>query len=97
MEIKYLSKQKLYPAFGDSDVKKQIAFVRKDLPKLVKIFVRDHELYHLKDNSKNWFWAEVKANFYSGIRHPIGFLMTIILSLQPYRIKFYVQRINKRE
>jgi len=106
-KVKYVSKSKLYPAFGDSDIKKQIAYVRKDLPKMVKIFVRDHELYHLKDLKEEDFtggiwtvrfkgtWAEIKANFYSGIRHPLGFIMTIILSLQPYRIKLYIDRFRK--
>ena len=56
LKVKYISKSKLYPAFGDVDAKKQIAYVRKDLPKLVKRFVTQHELYHLRDKSENWIW-----------------------------------------
>ncbi len=95
MKIKYVSRKKLYPAFGESDMKNQVAFVREDLPKIVKKFVRDHELYHLKDKSQNVLWREIKANIYSAIRHPLGSIITLIMSLQPYRIKLYIQRIKK--
>ena len=104
-ELKYVAKNKLYPAFGYADIKNQKAYVREDLPKLVKVFVAEHELYHLKDKPQIpenlWkrrfagFWAELKANLYAGIRHPLGFLITIILSLQPYRIKLYLDRFKK--
>ena len=62
-KVKYASKKNLYPAFGESDMKNQIALVRKDLPKIVKRFVRDHELYHLKDKSQNVLWREIKAKY----------------------------------
>lgn len=97
MKIKYVSKNKLYPAFGDSNIKTQTIWIRKDLPNVVKRFVKDHELYHLRDKSQNVFWREVKANVHSAIIHPLGLIVTIILSLQPYRIKFYIQRIKKGE
>jgi len=29
-KIKYVSKKKLYPAFGEADLKKNIVYVRKD-------------------------------------------------------------------
>ena len=95
--IKYVPKQKLYPAFGDADIKKQAVYIRNDLPNSVKIFVKEHELYHLKDKTNNWILREITASVYAGLRHPLGFLMTVIMSLQPYRIKFYVQRIKKGE
>ncbi|MEX0920335.1 MAG: hypothetical protein WDZ69_02000 [Candidatus Pacearchaeota archaeon] len=105
-KLKYVSKNKVYPgAFGGADVKKMVAYVRKDLPKPVRKFVGTHELYHLRDNGKNlkeinkgkkgWFWEEIKTNAYAGIRHPIGFIATIIMSLQPYRIKLYIDRFKK--
>ena len=104
-KVKYVPRNELYPAFGYADIKKQVAYVRKDLPKKVKIFVAEHELYHLKDKPKIpkdiWarrfagFWAELKANIYAGIRHPIGLTMTIFMSLKPYRIKLYIDRIKK--
>jgi len=91
----YISKSKLYPAFGDADIKKQIAHVRKDLPKSVKKYVKQHELYHLKDNTKNWVWREIKASIYGAIKHPIGALICLIMTLAPCRLKFYWQRIKR--
>ena len=61
-KVKFISKKKLYPAFGEA--KNNIVYVRNDLPKIVKEFVKEHELYHLKDKSKNWLWREIKANLY---------------------------------
>jgi len=95
--IKYVSRKELYPAFGEADVKKQVVYIRNDLPKMAKIFVKDHELYHLKDKSKNWTWREIKANVNSAIKHPLGFIITLIMSLQIYRIKLYLQRIKQRK
>ena len=48
-----------------------MAYVRNDLPRIVKKFVKEHELYHLKDKSKNWIWREIKANVYGLFKHPI--------------------------
>ncbi|MCK4647747.1 hypothetical protein KAT24_02350 [Candidatus Pacearchaeota archaeon] len=96
-KIKYVSKKKLYPAFGDTDTKKNIAYVRNDLPKIVKKFIKEHELYHLKDKSKNWFWREIKANVYGLFKHPFGFLLCVIMSLAPYRLRFYFERFRKGE
>ena len=102
-KIKYVSKKKLYPAFGDAQEIPPRIRVRKDLPKLVKKFVLEHEKYHIRDwqrltkeNKKYyWIWGEIKANIYSAIRHPLGSIITLIMSLQPYRIKLYIQRIKK--
>lgn len=91
--IKYVSKQKLYPAFGE--VIGNAVLVRKDLPKPVKEFVTYHEKYHLKDNTKNWILREVRANIYALIRRPLGFIITLIMSLQPYRLKLYWQRFKR--
>ena len=96
-KIKYVSKKKLYPVFGEVDRKKNTAYVRKDLPKLVKRFVEEHELYHLKDKSKNWVWREIKANIYGAFKHPIGFIICVIMSLALYRLKFYFNRFMKGE
>ena len=96
-KIKYVSKKKLYPAFGYADVNKKIVYIRKDLPKLVQKFVRTHELFHARHNKpRKWFWEEVKANIYAGIRHPIGLITTILMSLQPSRIKLYIDRFKNK-
>ncbi len=96
-KIRYVSKKKLYPAFGDTYNEKNIVFVRKDLPLAVKKFVKEHELYHLKDKSKNWVWREIKANVYGLFKHPFGFLLCVIMSLAPYRLRFYFKRFRKGE
>ncbi|MDA3837172.1 MAG: hypothetical protein PF542_06135 [Nanoarchaeota archaeon] len=98
IEIKYVKKEKLFPAFGLADEKKQTVYIRKDLPKKVKDFVLNHELYHLKDfkrlkkKNKKYkiIWGEIKANLLTSITHPIGFLYTVILSLHPIRLKLYI-------
>jgi len=97
LKIKYVSKKKLSPAFGDINTKKNIVSIRSDLPKIVKEFVKEHELYHLKDKSKKWIWREIKANIYGAFKHPIGFIICFIMSLVPYRLKFYFNRFKKSE
>ncbi len=99
--VNYVSKFKLYPAFGEALEKNQKINIRKDLPKCVQRFVLEHEKYHLKDwrnlvkKSKkyNWIFGEIKANIYAAIKHPLGFFICTLMSLSPYRIKFYIERI----
>jgi len=93
-KIRYASKKKLYPAFGEANVKKNIVYIRNDLPKIVKKFIKEHELYHLKDESKFWLWREIKANVYGAFKYPLGFLLCIFMSLSPYRLKFYFNRFK---
>jgi hypothetical protein len=95
-QVNYVSKNKLYPAFGKADPKKKKVYIRNDLPKIVKKFVKTHEVFHIRNNKpRQWFWEEIKANTYAGIKHPIGFIVTILMSLQPYRIKLYIQRFKE--
>ena len=96
-KIKYVSKKKLYPAFGVVDIKGNTVYVRKDLPKIVRNFVKEHELYHLRDKSKVVLWREIKASVYGLFRHPLGFLLCVIMSLAPYRLKLYFNRIRGRD
>lgn len=93
-DIRYISKEELFPAFGLA--KDGIIYVREDLPNAVKSFVIEHEIYHLQDDSVYWLWREIKANLYAGIKHPIGFIYTVILSLSLTRIKFYIQRFKNK-
>jgi len=95
MKVRYISKKKLYPSFGAADIDKQIAYVREDIPESIKTFVKTHELYHLKDKTKFWLFREIKANLYAGFFHPIGLLFTIIASLHPDRLRFYLDRFRK--
>jgi len=93
MKIKYVSKEKLFPAFGE--VKGKIVYVRKDLPKIVRNFVKEHELYHLIDKSDFWIWREFKANLHGFMKYPFGFLLCGVMSLTPSRLKFYLDRFRK--
>jgi hypothetical protein len=100
-KVSYVSKEKLYPAFGEALVDPPRIKIRKDLPKNVKRFVLAHEKYHLKDwerckkKGKKYsvFLGEIRASFFPAFRYPLGFLLTIILSLQPYRLRLYFNRI----
>ena len=94
MEIKYVPKKEIYPAFGFCDstgIK-----VRDDLPGIVKEFVLEHETYHYKDIKHDaWYFRELRANSYAAYKHPLGFVATLIMSLAPYRLAYYWQRIKK--
>jgi hypothetical protein len=91
--IIYLPREKLYPRFGYAQPARQIAYVREDLPGCVKKFVAVHERYHLGDNAKWWVWREIRANVAGALKHPIGFMVCVFMSLAPYRLKYYWQRI----
>ena len=94
-KIKFVSKNRLYPAFGEA--KNNTVYVRNDLPNIVKKFIISHELYYLEDKTHNWFLRELKASFYGLFRHPFGFFICVIMSLSPYRLKFYFDRLKKGE
>jgi hypothetical protein len=92
----YRTKEELYPRFGLAQPNKQQVYVREDLPECVKRFVLNHELYHLKDKTQWWAWRELKATAHAGMRHPVGFFACVLLSLTPYRLTYYGQRIRGR-
>jgi hypothetical protein len=96
MRIIYQKKEVLYPRFGRVLSADQLASVREDLPGRMKDFVVFHELYHLKDRSRWWVWREIKANAYGALHEPVGFLVCVLLSLQPYRLKYYMNRLIGR-
>ena len=92
-EILYVSKDQLHPRFGCAVPSKQIAYVRDDLPRCVRKFVTAHELCHLRDEAKWWVWREVKANIAGALKHPVGFVVCVLMSLAPYRLRYYWKRI----
>jgi len=94
VEVFYCSKDQLYPRFGYAVPSKQVAYVRDDLPGLVKEFVAAHELYHLGDKAKWWVWREIKANTAGAFKHPTGFFICALMSLAPYRLWYYWKRIT---
>jgi hypothetical protein len=92
-EIIYVSKDQLYPRFGYAVSTEQMVYVREDLPNSVKKFVTAHELYHLRDKAKWWVWREIKANTAGAFKHPLGVLGCVLMSLAPYRLRYYWKRI----
>lgn len=93
-EIVYQTKKDLYPKFGCA--LEETAYVREDLP-CVREFVALHELYHLRDKSGWWIWREIKASGHGALHRPIGFMICMLLSLQPYRVKYYWKRLTGRD
>ena len=91
--IIYLPRKKLYPRFGYAQPDTKIAYVREDLPGCVKKFVTVHERCHLEDSAQWWVWREIKANIAGARKHPIGFMICVLMSLAPYRLRYYWQRI----
>jgi len=96
-EVIYQTRENLYPRFGLALLGKGQVYVREDLPECVKRFVISHELYHLGDKAQSWVWREIRATAHAPTRHPIGFLACVRMSLVPYRLRYYEQRIRGRE
>ena len=94
-EIVYQTKKDLYPKFGCA--LEETAYVREDLPWCVREFVALHELYHLRDKSGWWIWREIKASGHGALHRPTGFAVCMLLSLQPYRVKYYWERLTGRD
>jgi len=94
MKVILQDKKELFPNFGKAEG--GYAYVRNDLPAIVQTSVIAHELYHLKDTSRNVLWREIKANFVGMIHCPLGFFLCCIMSLAPYRLKFYVDRFKNK-
>jgi len=96
-EVINQTRENLYPRFGLALPDKQLVYVRDDLLGCVKRFVIGHELYHLRDKAQWWIWREVKANIHAAIRHPIGLVACVFMSLAPYRLWYYAQGIRARD
>lgn len=93
-------KEQMGGAFGmavtGEDGKKSI-LVRDDLPEAIDRFVREHERYHHNDpgfGSQSQLISELKANFFPGIKDPVGLIRTAIASLSTSRLSFYASRFG---
>ena len=96
MKVVYVEKDRLFPSFGRVYPRRQIAYVRKDLPESVQLFVKEHELYHLRDEAKNWVWREIKANCSAFLIHPWGGLCCFFMSVFSLaRLKMYWNRFRE--
>lgn len=96
MKIDYVDKEVLYPRFGYFQLPDQIQ-VRKDLPNCVQRFVLAHELYHSTDKETIWWRREIKANYTAMKQFPLGFIITMLMSLSPYRLLYYMKRFEERK
>ena len=96
-EVIYQTREDLYPRFGLALPERKQVYVRADLPDCVKRFVISHELHHLSDKAQWWICNEIKANAHAAIRYPIGFVGCVLMSLAPYRLRYYAQRTRGRE
>ncbi len=97
VKIKYVTKREIYPLFSNSDIKKKIIFIRKDLSTISKRFLEVYELNYMKSRCKHWFCKLMTSGIKSFFIKPLGAIWTLILSLQPSRIKFYIQKMIKRD
>ena len=72
--------------------------IRKGLPKRVKKFIEEHEIYHIKNwgREENWLAGELKANFFASIKEPLGLLQTTIITLlDSERRSYYIKKLFK--
>jgi len=103
MKIKYVSKKKLYPAFGQAILKANTIYIRKDLPKIVQKYLYWHETFHIRDGKRlkkkgkneHWVCSEIKANIYGFLKQPLGATITLLMSLTPSRLKLYYRRFKE--
>ena len=95
IKVQYVSKESIYPAYGYGDG--DTATVREDLPKRVKNFVKEHELYHCTDQATwgGWLGKEIRANVMPGLKDPIGLAATVWKTITDIdRIKLYLKRFK---
>jgi hypothetical protein len=97
MQITYVPRSSIYPSFGlcfpDGTIR-----IREDLPQCVKDFLLDHEFEHRDDLPAQGFAAKELESTWEGFRkHPIGAIVTAIMSLSPYRLRYYVKRFKEKK
>jgi hypothetical protein len=93
--ILYVSKEQLTPNFGRYSNGLDLIEIRNDLPRCAKEFLLDHEYYHRGDKEPNWLKREIKANWCGFKWHPIGGIITLIMSFAPYRLTYYWNRFKE--
>lgn len=95
--VAHVQRAFLGPALGMAYFDTSDCVVRDDLPSTVKNFVKEHELYHLRDPHTwgGWIGSEIRANIIPGMKDPIGLAATIFYSLNPERLRFYWKRFKE--
>ena len=108
VSLEYVSKEAIYPRFGRwlslsgeyGVVRYQI---RGDLPKIAQEYLIQHETEHQIDKANGdfecdgWIQNEIDANANAqwSWRFVAGLLVVAVMSLAPYRIKYYLSRFKK--
>jgi len=90
VSVFYISRENLSPLFGKYEPPGTI-YVREDLPNPVRDFVLEHEWNHHRGH------GEIYASLYASIKYPLGFVVTVIMSLSWCRLRFYLNRIRARK
>ena len=49
------------------------------------------------NRAKWWVWREVKANMAGALRHPVGFMLCVVLSSAPARLGYYYKRLAGKD
>ena len=95
--VNYVVPESIAPFAGIAHYGQGTADVRIDLAPRVQRFVREHELYHLRDKY-TWggrYGSEFRANIIPGLRDPIGLLATIRRGLRRYGgLRGYLQYLR---
>ncbi len=97
INIKFVSKEELQPAFGRAYSGKNEILIREDLSLWTKMAVIVHEIYHLQDKRKNVLIRELKAIAAQFFMSFFGSFIVVFRSLSYERLKFYFYRIKKGE
>ena len=94
--ISYVNKDEIYPLFGTANYLTGDVKIQSGLPRLVSDFVLEHEKYHIRDGKfSSVIGREVRANGYAAVRHPVGSLMTVAMSLIPDRVSYYKNLVSQ--
>ncbi len=96
MQILYVPKNEIFPAFG-TWAPDHVIRIRADLSPAVTSFVLAHEIYHEADTEKRWWLRELKANLHAFCKFPFGGMVTLAMSLSPARLMYYVKRLREGE
>jgi len=97
--VKYIPKSKLpnKGMYGYCSDEYKLIYILETLPNYVKKFVLSHEIQHsldLENGFKSGWWMEIRANLFSGLKHPVGFIGCIIMTIfSVERWKYYIRRV----
>ena len=101
LKVIFVPREEIAPKFGIAvgqigEKGSCYVVIRDDLSPRIKRFLIWHEFYHLIDIWEWWgaLGREIRANFVAALHEPIGFLATVVASLNRERVRFYIHRIR---